>query len=223
MLTRGPASNGDCQPGAAGTQKDYSYDSADRLKGTGIRYDPFGRMTQIPSQHSGGGALTYSYHVNDQVKTIAQDGVCKDVQPGTRRVVSARAFPAAVRTTPRRCTTRTAPTRRPGRGSRTGRARRFLGSATSRESTATSPPSAPNPPKAPPPLSSSYRTSTATPSRPRRPTPTQPGQPPVSRPTSSAILANRPADATGGWAENSAAQSSRPGSSKWAYGATSQH
>ncbi len=77
MTTKAPASNGDCQPGAAGTQKNYAYDGADRLTGTGIHYDRFGRMTQIESQHSGGGALTYSYYANDQVKTIAQDGVSK--------------------------------------------------------------------------------------------------------------------------------------------------
>jgi len=77
MNTKAPAGNGDCQPGAAGTSKTYSYDDADRLTGTGIQYDQFGRMTSIPSQHSGGGVLTYTYYANEQVRTIAQDGVSK--------------------------------------------------------------------------------------------------------------------------------------------------
>jgi RHS repeat-associated protein len=77
MNTKAPAGNGDCQPGAAGTSKTYSYDDADRLTGTGIQYDKFGRMTSIPAQHSGGGVLTYTYYANEQVRTIAQDGVSK--------------------------------------------------------------------------------------------------------------------------------------------------
>jgi RHS repeat-associated protein len=77
MNTIAPAENGDCQPGATGTLKTYSYDDADRLTGTGIEYDKFGRMTSIPAQHSGGGVLTYTYYANDQVRTIAQDGVSK--------------------------------------------------------------------------------------------------------------------------------------------------
>ncbi len=77
MNTKAPAGNGDCQPGAAGTTKTYSYDDADRLTGTGIQYDKFGRMTSIPAQHSGGGVLTYTYYANEQVRTITQDGVSK--------------------------------------------------------------------------------------------------------------------------------------------------
>lgn len=77
MVKRSPDSNGDCQPAAQGTQTDYSYDAADRLTGTGISYDSFGRTTALPGQYSGGGVLTYTYYANDQVKTIAQDGVSK--------------------------------------------------------------------------------------------------------------------------------------------------
>jgi RHS repeat-associated protein len=77
MNTKAPAGNGDCQPGATGTSKTYSYDDADRLTGTGITYDKFGRMTSIPAEHSGGGVLTYTYYANEQVRAIAQDGVSK--------------------------------------------------------------------------------------------------------------------------------------------------
>jgi RHS repeat-associated protein len=86
-VTRHPDGNGDCDPGATGEQTDYAYDDADRLTGTGIDYDPFGRMTQIPEEHSGGGVLTYSYYANDQVETISQDGVSKTyaLDPGGRQ------------------------------------------------------------------------------------------------------------------------------------------
>lgn len=77
MNTKAPAGNGDCQPAAAGTSKTYSYDDADRLTGAGIEYDDFGRMTNVPAEHSGGGVLTYTYYANEQVRTIAQDGVSK--------------------------------------------------------------------------------------------------------------------------------------------------
>lgn len=77
MNTKAQAGNGDCQPGVAGTSKTYSYDDADRLTGTGIQYDEFGRMTSIPAQHSGGGVLTYTYYANEQVRTISQDSVSK--------------------------------------------------------------------------------------------------------------------------------------------------
>ena len=77
MNTIPPAGNGDCQPGATGTSKTYTYDDADRLTGTGIHYDKFGRMTSIPSQHSGGGVLSYAYYANDQVRSIVQDDVTK--------------------------------------------------------------------------------------------------------------------------------------------------
>lgn len=77
MNTKAPDSSGACQPGATGTSKTYSYDDADRLTGSGIEYDMLGRMKAIPAEHSGGGVLAYTYYVNDQVRTISQDGVSK--------------------------------------------------------------------------------------------------------------------------------------------------
>jgi RHS repeat-associated protein len=77
MMTKQPGSGGACQPGASGTQQPYSYDSADRLTGSGLSYDSFGRMTSIPAQYAGGEVLAYSYYVNDQVRTISQDGISK--------------------------------------------------------------------------------------------------------------------------------------------------
>jgi RHS repeat-associated protein len=77
LNTKAPDGSGDCQPGAAGTSKSYSYDSADRLTGSGITYDKLGRTTRIPAEHSGGGVLTYTYYANEQVRTISQDGISK--------------------------------------------------------------------------------------------------------------------------------------------------
>ena len=77
LNTKAPDSNGDCQPGAAGATDSYSHDSADRLTGSGLVYDSFGRMTSIPAEHSGGGVLSYGYYVDDQVRTISQGGVSK--------------------------------------------------------------------------------------------------------------------------------------------------
>jgi RHS repeat-associated protein len=77
LTTRDPDGNGDCQPTAQGTETTYSHDDADRLLGIGIDYDRFGRMTRIPGHHAGGGILTYTYYANDQVHTIAQDGISK--------------------------------------------------------------------------------------------------------------------------------------------------
>jgi RHS repeat-associated protein len=77
LNTKAPDSNGDCEPGAAGASKSYSYDSADRLTGSGITYDKLGRATRIPAEHSGGGVLTYTYYANEQVRTISQDGISK--------------------------------------------------------------------------------------------------------------------------------------------------
>jgi RHS repeat-associated protein len=77
LNTKVPDANGDCQPGAAGVQKSYSYDTADRLTASGVAYDSFGRMTSVPAAHSGGGVLSYTYHANDQVRTVSQDGVSK--------------------------------------------------------------------------------------------------------------------------------------------------
>lgn len=77
LLTRPPDAGGACQPGAAGVEGSYSYDSADRLTGSGVAYDTFGRMSQVGSGRSGGGVLTYRYFANDMVRTISQDGVSK--------------------------------------------------------------------------------------------------------------------------------------------------
>jgi RHS repeat-associated protein len=74
LTTRSPGVGGACA-GSGGTAKEYSYDSADRLIGSGITYDPFGRITSLPGEYAGGKTLTTSYFSNDMVATQSQNGV----------------------------------------------------------------------------------------------------------------------------------------------------
>jgi RHS repeat-associated protein len=75
LVTRTPGIGGVCDTNSAGTSKSYSYDAADRLLGTGMAYDGFGRITSLPSAYSGGGALISTYYSNDLIKSQSQDGI----------------------------------------------------------------------------------------------------------------------------------------------------
>lgn len=75
LTTRAPGEGGVCDTTSAGTVKNYSYDSADRLIGSGVVYDNLGRITSLPSAYSGGGTLSSSYYVNDLTRSQTQDGV----------------------------------------------------------------------------------------------------------------------------------------------------
>ncbi len=75
LITRGPGIGGVCDMASAGTTQSYSYDAGDRLLGTGILYDNYGRIRSLPSAFAGGGTLTTSYYANDLVKSQSQDGV----------------------------------------------------------------------------------------------------------------------------------------------------
>jgi RHS repeat-associated protein len=74
LITRPPAF-GVCNTTLGGTTQSYSYDAADRLTGTGIAYDNFGRITSLPTTYSGGGVLTSTFYVNDLVRSQTQDGL----------------------------------------------------------------------------------------------------------------------------------------------------
>jgi RHS repeat-associated protein len=75
LTTRNPGAEGACDTTSAGTVKSYSYDTGDRLIGSGIVYDNLGRITTLPEAYAGGGALTSSYYVNDLVRSQAQGGL----------------------------------------------------------------------------------------------------------------------------------------------------
>lgn len=65
---------------SGGTSQKYSYDTADRLLGTGLTYDDYGRITILPAEFAGGKALTTSYFSNDMVATQSQNGVTNTFQ-----------------------------------------------------------------------------------------------------------------------------------------------
>jgi RHS repeat-associated protein len=81
LVTRAPGLGGACDTTSAGTTKSFSYDAADRLLGTGLTYDNFGRITSLPADYAGGGgALTTEYFGNDMVATQSQGGITNSFQ-----------------------------------------------------------------------------------------------------------------------------------------------
>jgi RHS repeat-associated protein len=73
-IARAPGAGGECVTTGTGTQQSSTYDSADRITGTGFKYDAWGRLLEIPSSHSGGESLAMTYYVNDMTRTSAQGG-----------------------------------------------------------------------------------------------------------------------------------------------------
>lgn len=65
---------------SGGTPKKYSYDTADRLLSTGLTYDDFGRIKNLPAELAGGKALSTTYFSNDMVATQSQNGVTNTFQ-----------------------------------------------------------------------------------------------------------------------------------------------
>jgi RHS repeat-associated protein len=74
MTTRAPEIGGACSS-SGGTEQSYGYDAADRLTGSGIVYDSFGRITSLPGAYAGGKTLETSYFSNDMVASQSQNGV----------------------------------------------------------------------------------------------------------------------------------------------------
>jgi RHS repeat-associated protein len=72
--TRNPGALGACSTSGGSTQK-YEYDAADRLMGTGLTYDAWGRAQNLPAEFAGGKALSTTYFANDMVSTQSQGGV----------------------------------------------------------------------------------------------------------------------------------------------------
>jgi RHS repeat-associated protein len=80
LVTRSPGIGGACDTSSAGSLQAYSYDAGDRLIGTGISYDNFGRITNLPGAYAGGGALTTDYFSNDMVASQTQGGITNTFQ-----------------------------------------------------------------------------------------------------------------------------------------------
>jgi RHS repeat-associated protein len=86
-VTRGPASGGACDTTSAGQSSDSSHDAADRMTDSGVQYDAFGRMTELPASRSGGGILRSSFYANDLTRSQSQDGTTNSyaLDPATRQ------------------------------------------------------------------------------------------------------------------------------------------
>lgn len=81
LITRFPGVGGACDVTSAGTTKSYEYDTADRLLGSGMTYDDYGRITSLPGSHAGEGkALVTSYFGNDMVASQAQGSLTNSFQ-----------------------------------------------------------------------------------------------------------------------------------------------
>ena len=72
LTTRASASE-QCPP-EGGTTETHSYDTADRLTDSGVRYETFGNITQLPAADAGGAELLSSYYVDNQVASQTQSG-----------------------------------------------------------------------------------------------------------------------------------------------------
>lgn len=74
LTTRSPGIGGACS-WSGGVTQGYSYDKGDRLLGTGMSYDNFGRITNLPAEYAGGKTLSTSYFSTDMVANQSQGGV----------------------------------------------------------------------------------------------------------------------------------------------------
>lgn len=81
MITRAPGLGGACDTTSAGTTQSYTHDQADRLLGTGLTYDDFGRITSLPGSFAGEGkSLATTYFSNDMVASQSQGGITNTFQ-----------------------------------------------------------------------------------------------------------------------------------------------
>jgi RHS repeat-associated protein len=79
LTTRSPGLGGACST-SGGTTQSYSYDAADRLLGTGLTYDNFGRITSLPTSLAGGTSLATSYFSNEMVASQTQGAITNTFQ-----------------------------------------------------------------------------------------------------------------------------------------------
>lgn len=70
-----PPGVGGARSTSSGSEQKYEYDGADRLLGSGLTYDPFGRITSLPATDAGGHPLATTYYGSNMVATQAQNGL----------------------------------------------------------------------------------------------------------------------------------------------------
>jgi RHS repeat-associated protein len=72
-----PNTDGSCQTTTPSSSRSYTYDSADRITTSGTVYDNLGRTLTTPASDSNlpaNGNVTMTYHTNDMVRSIGQNG-----------------------------------------------------------------------------------------------------------------------------------------------------
>jgi RHS repeat-associated protein len=73
LTHREPGTEGKCAT-EGGTAETHSYDSADRLTDTGIKYETFGNITNLPAADAGGTELASSFYTNNHLASQTQNG-----------------------------------------------------------------------------------------------------------------------------------------------------
>jgi RHS repeat-associated protein len=80
LTTRSPGIGGVCAT-SGGAETKYEYDAADRLTGTGLTYDSFGRITALPAAYAGSAsALTTGYFSNEMIAEQTQGSITNTFQ-----------------------------------------------------------------------------------------------------------------------------------------------
>jgi RHS repeat-associated protein len=77
LTSYGPGGDGACQTTTGPDTRYYTYDSADRITTAGTVYDELGRTLTVPAMDTilpGNGDAVMTYHTNDMVRTISQNG-----------------------------------------------------------------------------------------------------------------------------------------------------
>jgi len=80
LVTRPPVVGNTCNVNSGGTSQSYTYDASDRLYGSGLIYDNFGRITSLPAVDTGGKVLSTGYFSNDMVALQTQNGITNTYQ-----------------------------------------------------------------------------------------------------------------------------------------------
>lgn len=80
LVTREPGFGGVCDTSSPGTPQTYEYDKGDRLLGSGLTYDNFGRITSLPGTYAGGSTLATGYFSNEMVASQSQGGLTNTYQ-----------------------------------------------------------------------------------------------------------------------------------------------
>jgi RHS repeat-associated protein len=73
LETAKPNSKGECTTEDA-TRESHTYDTADRLTDSGVKYNEFGDITKLPAGDAGGYELSNSFYVDGQLEGQTQNG-----------------------------------------------------------------------------------------------------------------------------------------------------